>query len=73
MNDGRFAGPVGAHKASNFSCLNDERDVVDRLEVAVGFRQALDGDEHRDTLRYERIQNKLFEDYSLRRRQAVAA
>ena len=60
MNDGRLAGPVGTDKAGNFSCLDDERHVVDRLEVAVSFRQVLNGNEHRDTVRQASIGNKPF-------------
>jgi hypothetical protein len=38
--------------------MNDERYVVDCGELAVGFCQPLDGNEHRDTLRHDRIDHK---------------
>ena len=59
MNDGRFAGPVGTDQAGNFSSVNDERHVVDRRELAVGFRQSLDSNEHRATVRLRNIDDKL--------------
>src|SRR5208282_2129848 len=58
MNDGRFASPIGTDKAGNFSCLDDERDVVDRPKIAVGLCQALNANEHRDTVRQGTIGNK---------------
>jgi hypothetical protein len=65
MNDRRFAGSIGTNEAGNFSLLNGERHVVNRFEIAVSFSQALDGNEHRDTVREESIRDKLFVALSL--------
>ena len=58
MNDGGLAGPVRADQAGNFSRADLERNIVDGGELAESFRQALDGNEHRDTLRQRRVHNK---------------
>jgi hypothetical protein len=60
VNNGGFAGSVGTDQACDFSAPDHERDLVERGEGAVGFRQPIDGNEHRDTVREQIIQNKRF-------------
>ena len=62
VNDGRLASSIGTDKAGNFSRLDDERNLVERLEIAVGFRETLDRNQHRETVRRQSIRNKPFPD-----------